>query len=154
MKGDFKWAHDVVPEYAWFNGRSRYTLARDKIDPSKGPVQINRFEGGPNDGKSKIWPVKVFRAKQAWDPVNKTLAVTHLAGNDSTAYWTNLDWVKAVTTGMAAVGAPFSGQVGFVDTVSTWPITHMVAPKGKALACEACHSEGGRMAKVPGVSPE
>jgi len=154
MKGDFTWAQNVVPEYAWFNGTIRYTLARDKIDPSKGPVQINRFEGSPNDGKSKIWPVKVFRAKQAWDPVNKTLAVTHLAGNDATAYWTNLDWVKAVTTGMAAVGAPFSGQVGFIDTVSTWPITHMVAPKAKALACTACHTENGRMSKVPGVSPD
>jgi hypothetical protein len=98
--------------------------------------------------------VKVFRAKQAWDPVNRTLAVTHLAGDDATAYWTNLDWNKAVATGMKAAGMPFSGQVGFIETYSMWPITHMVAPKSQALACEACHSENGRMKNVPGVSPE
>ena len=150
-KGDFIWASDVKPEYVWFNGTIRYTLATDKLDPAA-PVWINRFEGSPADGKSKIWPVKVFRAKQAWDPVNRTLAVTHLAGNDDTAYWKNYDWVKAVSTGMKAVGAPFSGEVAFIETYSTWPITHMVAPKTEALQCADCHAPGGRLAKVPGVS--
>lgn len=154
IKGDFKWAENVVPEYAWFNGKITYTLPTDKLDPSKGPVAINRFEGSPNDKQSKIWPVKVFRAKQAWDPVNRTLAITHLAGNDDTAYWTNLDWNKAVAAGMKGAGMPFSGRVGFIETYSMWPITHMVAPKSKALACEACHAENGRMKNVPGVSPE
>jgi octaheme c-type cytochrome (tetrathionate reductase family) len=153
IKGDFTLGNNVVPEYVWFNGKVRYTLATDKIDDRGGPVWINRFEGSADDGKSKIWPVKVFRARQAWDPVNRTLAVTHLAGNDDTAYWKNLDWVKAVTTGMAAIKQPFSGQVGFIETYSTWPITHMVAPKSEALGCAECHSPNGRLAKVPGVSP-
>ena len=152
-KGDFVLAKDVVPEYAWFNGRIRYTLPGDRLDPAAGPVRINTLEGAPNDGKSKIWPVKVFRAKQAWDPVNKVLAITHLAGNDDSAYWTNLDWQKAVKAGMASAGAPFSGEIGFIESVSTWPITHMVAPKGEALKCADCHAAGGRLAKVPGVSP-
>lgn len=153
-KGTFTLAENVVPDYAWFNGRIRYTLASDKLDPTRGPVSINRFEGSPTDGKSKIWPVKTFRAKQAWDPVNKVLAVTHLVGNDDTAYWKNLDWSKAVAAGMASVNAPFSGKVGFVETVSTWPITHMVAPKKDALGCADCHAAGGRLAKVPGIAPE
>lgn len=152
-KGDFTLAKDVLPEYVWFNGRIRYTLADEKLDPSKGPVWINRFEGSADDGKSKIWPVKVFRARQPWDPVNRTLAITHLAGNDDSAYWTNLDWTKAVARGMASVNAPFSGEVGFLETYSTWPITHMVAPKSAALRCADCHSPGGRLAKVPGISP-
>ncbi len=152
IKGDFTWASDVTPDYVWFNGTIRYTLADEKLDASKGPIWINRFEGGPGDGKSKIWPVKVFRAKQAWDPVNRTLAITHLAGNDDTAYWKNLDWVKAVGAGMAAAKAPFSGQVAFIETYSTWPITHMVAPKSEALKCADCHASGGRLAKLPGVS--
>ena len=152
IKGDFTWASDVIPEYVWFDGTIRYTLATDKLEPSKGAVWINRFDGAPGDGKSKIWPVKVFRAKQAWDPVNSTLAVTHLAGNDDTAYWKNLDWKKAVSAGMASAGIPFSGEVAFLETYSTWPITHMVAPKADALKCADCHSPGGRLAKVPGVS--
>jgi hypothetical protein len=152
MKGDFTWASDVKPEYLWFNGSIRYTLADEKLDPAKGAIWINRFEGSAGDGKSKIWPVKIFRATQAWDPVNRTLAVTHLAGNDEDAYWKNLDWVKAVAAGMKTVGAPFSGQVAFIETYSTWPITHMVAPKTEALKCADCHSAGGRLAKVPGIS--
>ncbi len=155
IKGDFVLAEDVVPAYAWFNGTVRYTLPGDRLDAKNGPVPINWFEGSPKDGKSKIWPVKVFRGKQAWDPVNRTLAVTHLAGNDDTAFWKNLDWKKAVTTGMAAAKLPFSGQVGFIETYSMWPITHMVAPKAKALDCDSCHdNKDGRMKNVPGVDPE
>ena len=32
-----------------------------------------------------------------------------------------------------------------------WPITHMVAPKEKALACNECHARGGRLDKVEGI---
>ena len=153
-KGDFVLAENVVPAYAWFNGTVRHQTPGGRIDPSKGPAPINWFEGTPKDGKSKIWPVKVFRARQAWDPVNETLAITHLAGNDDTAFWKNLDWKKAITTGMKAVNQPFSGQIGFIETYSMWPITHMVAPKSKALDCDSCHEKGGRMTNVPGVHPE
>ena len=153
-KGDFVLGENVMPAYVWFNGTVRHQTPGGKIDPSKGPAPINWFEGTPKDGKSKIWPVKVFRAKQAWDPVNETLAITHLAGNDDTAFWKNLDWKKAVTTGMAAAKQPFSGQVAFIETYSMWPITHMVAPKSKALACDSCHEKGGRMKNVPGVDPD
>jgi octaheme c-type cytochrome (tetrathionate reductase family) len=151
IKGDFVMAEKVVPEYIWFNGKVKYTLPGDKIDDSGRTVAINRFEGSPDDGKSRIWPVKVFRGKQAYDPVSKSIVVVHLAGNDNTAYWTNLNWEKAVTAGMSAVNRPFSGKVGFVPTESTWPITHMVAPAKDALQCAACHSSGGRLEKVTGL---
>jgi len=32
-----------------------------------------------------------------------------------------------------------------------WPITHMVAPKEKALGCVECHASGGRLEKVTGI---
>ncbi len=151
IKGDFVMAENVVPDYIWFNGTVRYKLPDDRIFDDGKPVQVNRFEGSPDDGKSRIWPVKIFRGKQAWDPVNGVLAVTHLYGNDDSAYWKNLNWPKAVASGMAAVHRPFSGQVGFVATESTWPITHMVAPAKDALRCGSCHATGGRLEKVAGV---
>jgi octaheme c-type cytochrome (tetrathionate reductase family) len=151
-KGDFVLAENVVPEYIWFNGKVKYTVIGDKVEKSDQPVQINHFEGSASDGKSLIWPVKVFRGKQAWDPVYKTIVVTHLAGKDDSAYWTNLNWEKAVAAGMASIGAPFSGKVEFVKTEMTWPITHMVAPAKDALRCDECHAAGGRLEKVPGVS--
>ena len=112
---------------------------------------MNACEGSANDGKSLMWPNKGFRGKQADDPVNKTLAVTHLAGNDDSAYWTNLNWEKAVATGMATVNASFTGKVDFIETESSWPITHMVAPAKDSLRCDACHASNGRLEKVPGI---
>lgn len=150
-KGDFVLGENVVPNYQWFNGKVRYTLQRDPVEKSNYPTRINYFDGDPSDGKSLIWPVKTMRGKQAYDPVNKTLAVLHMAGNDDTAYWTNFNWERAVATGMASVGTPFSGKVDFVETESTWPITHMVAPAKDALRCHACHASNGRLEKVSGV---
>ncbi len=151
IKGDFKWAENVTPEYVWFNGTNKYTLLGDKIEKADQPIQINGFEGSATDGKSMIWPIKMFRGKQQYDPVNKSLVITHLAGNDDTAYWKNLDWVKAVTAGMAKGGVKFSGEVDFIETESMWAINHMVAPKEKALGCVECHASTGRLDKIDGV---
>ncbi|MEW5728804.1 MAG: tetrathionate reductase family octaheme c-type cytochrome, partial [Pseudomonadota bacterium] len=151
-KGDFEFGEFVIPSYAWFDGSITYTLLDDKIDPSQGPVGINRLGGAPNDGKSMIWPLKVFHGKQPYDPVNQTLLKPHTAGNDDTAYWKNFGWEKAIAAGMAETGRPFSGQVSFIETTMSWPITHMVAPKEKALACQECHArEGGRLEGIEGV---
>jgi octaheme c-type cytochrome (tetrathionate reductase family) len=150
-KGDFVLQENVVPEYVWFNGNVIYTLRGDKVDKSTGFTPINHFEGSPDDGKSMIWPVKVFRGVQPYDPVNQTLVTLHTFGADDTAYWKNFDWEKSITTGMATVGAPFSGKVDFVKTEMSWPITHMVAPKEKALACQQCHAVNGRLQAITGV---
>ncbi len=151
IKGDFVLEENVKPEYVWFNGTVNYTLMGDPIDASKQPIAINSFEGSARDGKSLIWPVKLFRGKQPFDPVNKTLVVTHLAGEDDTAYWKNMVWDKAVAAGMETLHKPFSGKVEFIETTAMWPITHMVAPKEKALGCNECHAKGGRLDKIEGI---
>ena len=150
-KGSFTVAENVKPEYLWFNGQVNYTLAEDKIaDPEK-IVQVNSIGGSPGDGKSQVWPFKVFRGSQPYDKEHRTLVKPHVAGNDDTAYWKNLVWDKAVATGMASAGLPFSGQVGFVTTEMFWPVTHMVAPKEKSVRCTECHSRDGRLEGVPGL---
>ena len=95
-KGDFTWEKDVIPEYVWFNGAVDYTLRETKLDPSK-VLKINTFDGSPNDGKSMIWPMKVFRGKQPYDAVSNQLVIFHTYGKDDSAYWGNFDWDKAVT---------------------------------------------------------
>ena len=150
-KGSFTVAENVKPEYLWFNGQVNYTLAEDKIaDPEK-IVQVNSIGGSPGDGKSQVWPFKVFRGSQPYDKEHRTLVKPHVAGNDDTAYWKNLVWDKAVATGMASAGLPFSGQVGFVTTEMFWPVTHMVAPKEKSVRCTECHSRDGRLEGVLGL---
>ncbi len=150
-KGSFEYAENVKPDYIWFNGDVAYTLRDTKVDKGEQPIYINRYLGSAADGKSMIWPVKTFHGKQAFDPENKTLVVTHLAGADSTAYWTNLNWEKAIEEGMKTAGMPFSGKIDFIETISQWPITHMVAPKDKAVGCNECHTKGGRLDKIDGI---
>lgn len=150
-KGDFTLAENVKPEYAWFNGEVKYTLLTDKIEKSAQPTRINALGGSPTDGKSMIWPLKVFRGSQPYDPVNKTLITPHTAGNDDTGFWKNLDWDKAIPVGMNDSGAPYSGKFDFIRTEMSWPITHMVAPREKALGCADCHTANGRLAGIEGV---
>jgi hypothetical protein len=121
------------------------------VDKAAGVTRINTLEGSATDGKSMIWPLKVFRGVQPYDPVNRTLVTPHTAGADDTAYWTNFGWEKAIEAGMKVTGAPFSGEVDFIRTEMSWPITHMVAPKEEALACTECHAKDGRLAGIGGV---
>jgi octaheme c-type cytochrome (tetrathionate reductase family) len=151
-KGTFAWDSYLIPEYRWFNGHFTYKAMGDKIDPTK-VVEINHPDGNPGDADSRIWPMKVHRGKQAYDTVNNYLLVVHTAGepDDETALWINYKWPAAIETGMKTAGLPYSGKYGFVSTEMNWPIAHMVAPKGDAVACAECHSQNGRLAGVPGV---
>jgi octaheme c-type cytochrome (tetrathionate reductase family) len=150
-KGDFVLGENVKPEYRWFNGEITYTLLGDKIEKGDKPIGINKINGSASDGKSLIWPMKIMRGKQPYDPENRTLVTPHTAGNDDTGFWKNLNWEKAIETGMRTSGAPFSGKVDFVSTEMYWPLTHMVAPKDKALGCNECHTKGGRLEGITGV---
>ena len=150
-KGDFTLGQNVVPNYVWFNGTVSYTTQEDTIDPSR-PVLINRFHGSPNEPNARIWPVKHFVGKQPYDLQTLKLLVPHTATPDDTAFWFNFDWPKALEAGAKATGTVYSGQHAFVQTEMLWPITHMVAPKGQAVACAACHTtQGGRLDGISGV---
>jgi len=108
-------------------------------------VPINTLGGSPADGKSRIWPFKAMYGKQPYDPVNKTLLLPHVFGSDNEAFWRSFDWGRALESGMKSAGLPYSGKFGWVETVYYWPITHMVAPKEKALACTDCHGDRSRL---------
>lgn len=149
-KGDFTFERYVIPEYVWFNGEVKFTLFGDKVD-TENVVKINEFQGSAGDPDSRIWPVKTFRGKQPYDVGNETLGVFHTAGKDDSAYWGNYDWDKAMEWGMKAMGVEYSGDMTFVETEMSWPITHMVAPKDDALECKQCHKENGRLQNIGGV---
>lgn len=151
-KGDFVWEVNVQPEYRWFNGTMNFILVTDTIDPSA-PVQVNSVVGSRDDPNSRIYPFKVHRGKTPYDKGNNTMVIPHLfptSKDDSTAYWKNFDWTKAIQHGQDYVGLPFSGEVGFVDTEYSYPTTHMVAPKDNVVACVECHSSNGRLAGLHG----
>ncbi len=151
-KGDMRWDANVVPEYFWYNGSMSYLHEGDRIPPHEGPLQLNSLQGNYNDPGARVFPFKVMRGKQPYDPVERMLVVPYLFGKKGTgAYWADYDWKKAAAVGMREAGLPFSGKVSFVETEMFWPITHMVAPKEDSLGCAECHRRNnGRLEHLTG----
>jgi octaheme c-type cytochrome (tetrathionate reductase family) len=161
MKGSFLWAWKAQPEYAWFNNHLRQTVQGDRIDDtlsgtqsgatrgafdhfdlSKPVVRINELEGGYGDPRARIWPVKIHRGIQPYDPVNKLLVVPKLFPNGTdadSAYWKSFQWPQANRAGMQSAGLPYSGRHEWIQSMMYWPLSHMVAPKAQSLQCADCH---------------
>lgn len=140
MKGDFRWAKDVKPTYAWFNGSVDRHLLGDTLEPGQ-VVYLNRPKGSRSDRTARITPFKVMEGRQPYDAGSNQLIVAKLFGG----YWNHYDWNKAAADGMKAAGLAYSGKMGFVDTRMYWKVNHMVVPKGQALKCNDCHGPKGRM---------
>ena len=150
IKGDFKYAENVKPTYRWFDGKMNFLTIDQKFDPNKKPVEVNSFKGSYDDPKSRIYPFKVMHTIQPYDKVNNTLVYMELWGDNDTSLWGNYDFGKAIKVGMEKYKLPYSGEYDFADTVSYWPINHMVTPKDDALECEECHAKEGRLKDLKG----
>ncbi len=149
MKGEFKLGKNLIPEYRWFNGKVSHILAGDKVDPSENPVLINKISGDCRDKDSKIWPFKIMRGKQPYDPVENILLVPKLFGKKgSGAYWADWDWQKSVIAGMKEAGLKYSGKIEWKETEMFWPLTHLVTEKENALKCVDCHSRNSRLKSI------
>lgn len=143
-KGNFEWAENIEPEYAWLSGKIRYKQLDEKINPDE-VVELNNFSGSYDDPDARIWPFKVMRGKQPYDKGNNTLALIHLFGKDKAAYWKSYDWDSSISAAMKEAGANYSGEYGFIETTMHMPLAHMVPPKDQTLSCADCHKKGGRM---------
>ncbi len=155
-KGDFAYGENVRPEYKWYNGVVHQIAITDKLDgllDAKGVLELNRVEGSATDPNARIWPFKVMHGKQPYDTGNNTLVVNHVYGDDDTSLWRNYDYSKSIKAGMEYAGLPYSGQFGFIETRMNWFITHMVAPKEKAVPCQECHTRAadGRLAAITDI---
>lgn len=141
LKGTFTWKKNVKPEYIWFNGTASHYLTGDTISPIA-PIQMNTLYGSYDDPDAKIIPVKIHRAKQPYDPVNKMIVQpkTFAVKEGEGGFWKDFNWNTSIEHGMKYVGLPYSGKYTFVKTEMTWPINHMVAPKEKAVQCTECHT--------------
>ncbi len=112
---------------------------------------MNSLHGSYSDPDAKIIPVKVHRAKQPYDPVNKLLIQPKTFANKEGegGFWKDFDWQTSIQHGMEYVGLPYSGQYTFAKTEMYWPVNHMVSPKSKAVSCTDCHTrENSRVAAL------
>lgn len=151
IKGSFKWAKNVKPDYIWFNGTASHYLLGDKIQDTTKPLVLNKLHGSYQDPNSKIIPVKIHTAKQPFDPVNMILIKPKLFAEHKGegAFWKDFDWIKASEIGMKESGLPFSGKISFMETEMYWPVNHMVSSKDQAVKCEECHTRNNsRIAKL------
>lgn len=149
IKGEFRWAKNVTPEYYWYNGSFSNTGIKDEIDPA-GIVRVSHPIGEPSDPNARIHPFKLHRGKQPYDKINKQLVAPLLSGTDG--FWTTFDMNDAITRGNKALDVPYSGEFDYVETTYAFPITHMVAPGEQALNCTECHiREGSRLARITGI---
>jgi len=138
--GELVWSKNIKPEYYWSDGSSEYYELSEKIEKSKS-IDLNKPSGKISDAKSKIFPFKVVKTKQPYDPVNKNLIIPRIYGDDS--YSSSFNWVTASTKGMQQINQEFSGTVDFIETKMYWPINHMVMSADNALKCTSCHGKGG-----------
>ena len=141
IKGNFVWGTNVRPEYVWFNGTASHYLTGDTVSADS-PIQMNILHGSYSDPDAKIIPVKVHRAKQPYDPINKTLIQPKTFANKEGegGFWKDFNWQSSIQHGMEYVGLPYSGQYTFAKTEMYWPVNHMVSPKSKAVSCTECHT--------------
>ncbi len=147
IKGTFEWGKNVTPEYAWFDGTASHYLLGDEVTSQ--PVKLNEIHGRYDDPESKIVPVKVHRARQPYDEGYRMVIQPKLVDGKpgEGAFWKDFDMDRASREGMALVGLPYSGKLGWAETEMTWPVNHMVAPKQQAVGCTECHArEGSRLA--------
>lgn len=143
IKGSFMYETNVQPVYQWFNGSAEYRyLMGDKIDPTV-PTVMNPPAGSIEDENSKIFPFKLHVAKQPYDAGNNYLLQPVTAGEGG--FWSNFDWNNSFEMAEKFTGLEYSGEYGFAETWMYWPSTHMVQPSEKALQCDDCHSNNGRM---------
>ncbi|MDZ7766503.1 MAG: tetrathionate reductase family octaheme c-type cytochrome [Melioribacteraceae bacterium] len=72
-KGEFEWEKNVIPVYAWYDGSADYYLPGDAIDGDV--VKLNDLNGEIKDLNSKIYPFKIMRGKQPYDPVKNYIII-------------------------------------------------------------------------------
>ncbi len=152
IKGSFKWGRMLKPDYVWFNGTASHYLVGDTFDPSK-PVKINELFGSYDDPDSKIYPVKIHRARQIYDTQYDYLIQpkTFSAKPGDGGFWGDFNWQTAAQAGMKQINLPYSGKYGFVETEMYWPVNHMVSSKEQAVQCSECHTrDDGRLANLGG----
>jgi octaheme c-type cytochrome (tetrathionate reductase family) len=140
IKGKFVYEENVVPDYAWYNGGTERYILGDPIN-AQDVTLINHPTGSIDDPSAKIWPFKIHHAQQIYDTEYDYLLPPKTYGEGG--YWTDFDWDKAARLGAEANDIPYSGSYDFAPTDMYWPITHMVAPKERALQCDDCHVEEG-----------
>jgi len=138
-KGSFTWGMNVVPVYAWYNGKIERYMVGDKIKDTTKPVVMTGPVGDIKDRTAMIYPYKLYSGDQPMDTKYRYLNIFQ----QYKSLWQDYNWDQAIKNSAGVL--PYSGGYEFVKTVSYISASHEVAPKEEALQCGECHLGGTRM---------
>jgi hypothetical protein len=131
---------DVVPEYTWWNGKTRHQQMFEKVETDKdGVVTTMAPVGSKKDKKSKIYPFKLHRGR-----LPRLLDKGWLIPIGVEEFFADGDIDKAVHEGAHYAYGLEDFEYDWVDVKRYMGIYHEVVPKERALQCLDCHSEAGR----------
>lgn len=132
---------NVVPEYRFFNGKSRfYNFGEPAVpDPETGWILMSGPAGDVTDSASKIHAFKLHKATQPMDLTTDRLLPLKIG-----IFFSTGDVQAAIEAGAESVGWGYNGH-RWADTERYMGIFHEVAPKEQALECSDCHENGNRM---------
>lgn len=117
--------NETRPVYAWYN--HTVTNTPKFIGP----------KGSRTDGKSKIYPFKIFQGKAYFDKLTGSLL--------------SMDFAPPMATGDSLAGVASAAKILGIkkyEPVPGWQTiyfgsNHLVGPKSKALTCTNCHVPNG-----------
>ena len=134
-------AANVIPEYHFFNGLSRfYTFGTPALPGKNGRVVMAEPLGDVTDNNAKLFAFKRHQALQPRDLDTQYLIPLKMGILFQTG---NID--AAIKQGASEVGWSLANGYDFAPTERYMGIYHEVAPAEDALECEACHSDSGRI---------
>ena len=132
---------DVVPSYAWWNGRTRHQVMGEKVRVQKDDtVHIMAPEGSRKDKTAKIHPFKLHTGRLPVLADERWLVPIGVE-----EFFADGDMHKAVLEGGHDQYGLEDFAYDWVDTKRWMGIFHGVVPPERALQCLDCHDEGGRM---------
>jgi hypothetical protein len=119
--------NETAPVYAWYN-----------LTVSNTPHFIGP-KGSRSDGKSKIYPFKVFQGKAYFNALDGQLLSMDFAPPMATG-----DTLAGVASAAKTLGLKKYEPVPGWQTIY-FGSNHQVAPKNKALTCANCHAINGAL---------
>jgi hypothetical protein len=131
---------NVVPEYAWWNGRTRHQQLHEKVTFEKdGTVAVMHPMGGRKDDDARIYPFKLHRGRLPLLVEDRYLVPIAVE-----EFFADGDLEKAVQEGGHATYGLEDFEYEWVDVKRYMGLYHGVVPAADALQCTDCHDENGR----------
>ncbi|MBC8424802.1 hypothetical protein H8E07_11825 [bacterium] len=132
---------DVVPAYAWWNGKTRHQRMGEEVQVQKdGTVHIMSPVGRMKDKQARIYPFKLHRGRLPVLADERWLVPIGVE-----EFFADGDMHKAVLEGGHHQYGLEDFAYEWVDTRRWMGIFHGVVPKEQALQCLDCHAENGRL---------